>query len=915
LAYVIYTSGSTGIPKGAMIEHRGLLNHLHSQISDLALSASDVIAQTAPQSFVISVWQFLAPLMVGARVHVCADEVVRDPALLLREIAREGVTILQVVPALLRSILARSDERAFGALRRLRFLISTGEPLAPDLCRAWFRLVHGVPLLNAYGSAECSDDVATHLLTAPPAARCPVPIGRAIANTRLYVLNCNRQPVPIGAAGELYVGGIGVGRGYLNDPELTRRSFLADPFTRRRGARLYRTGDLARWRADGTLECLGRADHQVKIRGYRIELGEIEHVLLEHPRVAAAVVLARDDLGGEKLVAHIVAATGRQPSANELHAFLKARVPSYMLPGGFIFLASMPLTVHGKLDRRALRAVRRGLRLVEGKYLPPCSPIEKGLAAIWRDLLRIEDIGVLSNFFDLGGHSLLAGQVLARVADEFGVALPIRTLFEAPTIAALARRVEAACPMPCDEPPSAIVRGKADGLQPVSVVQEEILRIERDLPALPQFNLPLAFRLQGPLNVEAFARSLAEVVRRHDALRTNFTWRDGRPFARIAPAAALDWALALEDLGGAASKGSARVKALLVKKAQLLAEQQAWTPFDVRRAPLWRTRLYRLGPDDHVWVLILHHSIVDGWSIDIVVEELSSLYGAFTVGRAAPLRQPAAGLADMARWQRRWCTSDGAARQLAYWQERLRGAAPLFPIADDPGRADLASPTTAEPLEVPGDLVARLGAIGKSQGASLFMTLLAGFKAMLLARSGRGDLCVATAMANRAEQRTERIVGPLENTILIRTRMHLDLSFTEALARVCDAVLEAHANQELPFAILAARLAEADGVDPSPLLQVFFVLQNAFRQRLDLGNVEVHSFGNVYREGEPVLPIDRTWLTVALKQRPSGLTGACSYREDRFEADAGRNWMAEFREILRKIAANPERSLGRLTLG
>ena len=358
-----------------------------------------------------------------------------------------------------------------------------------------------MPLINAYGPAECSDTVATHRLTVPPPAPlAAVPIGRAIANTRLYVLDAHMQPVPIGVAGELCVGGIGVGRGYLNDPEQTRRSFFRDPFSPRRGARLYRTGDLARWRADGNLEFLGRFDHQVKIRGHRIELEEIEHVLVEHPDVQAAVVLARDDLGGEvRLVAHIVACGRREPEVNELRDFLKTRLPEYMIPAGFIFLDRLPLTAHGKVDRPALAAIRQRLKRAGSKFVAPRNTTEKVLARIWSDLLTAEDIGVFDNFFDLGGHSLVAGRVLARVANAFGISLPLRALFETPTIDGArpadqtkhARRSQ-------KSPALEITRQGRDGPQPVSIVQEQMLRIEQELPGLPQFNLPFAFRLRGP---------------------------------------------------------------------------------------------------------------------------------------------------------------------------------------------------------------------------------------------------------------------------------------------------------------------------------------------------------------------------------------------------------------------------------
>jgi amino acid adenylation domain-containing protein len=914
LACVIYTSGSTGVPKGAMIEQRGLLNHLLSKISDLELSEADVIAQTAPQSFVISVWQFLAPLMVGARVHICTEEEARDPALLVEAIRLEGVTVLQVVPSLLQGILERTpQEPVFSALARLRRLICTGEALAPDLCRDWFRHFPGVPLINAYGQAECSDDVATHRITAPSVSLATVPIGRPIANTRLYVLDGHLQPVPIGVAGELCVGGTSVGRGYLNDSEQTQRGFLRDPFSNRRSARMYKTGDLARWRTDRTLEFLGRVDHQVKIRGYRIELAEIEHVLMEHPDVQAAIVLARDHLGGEaRLVAHIVTEGRREPAVNELRDFLKAKLPDYMIPTGFILLERMPLTAHGKVDRAALLAIRRGLKVAGGEFAAPRGATEEVLSNIWVDLLEIAEIGVFDNFFDLGGHSLLAGRIVARVANAFGVSLPIRALFEAPTVAALARRVNEARDAQPSGPPLEIARAQGAGPQPVSIAQEHILRIERKLPGLPQFNLPIVYRLQGPLNVPALERSLAEVVRRHDSLRMRFAWVHRRPVALIAPAADIDTSLVIEDLTARTPPGNDRAMALLIKKAELEAEQEAWTAFDLTRAPLFRTRLLRLSADDHVLLLILHHIIFDGWSIGVFMEEVSEFYAAFTACRQAQLPEPALQFSDFARWQRQWSTSGAATRQFAYWKENLREASPVFPTDSDLGCAPLDASVAYEPVHLSNDFFARLTALSSSQGATLFMTLLAGFKTLLLARSGRNDICVATIMANRSQLRTERVIGPLDNTALIRTRLDADLSFQEALSRVRESVLEAHASQELPFDILAARLAEEDGLDPAPLVQVFFVLQNAFRRPLKVPDVMVRSFGNIYREGQQVLTIDRSWLTVILRETPSGITGAWSYKNDLFKPSTIRHWIADYRTILAKAVANPEAPLGRL---
>jgi amino acid adenylation domain-containing protein len=913
LAYVIYTSGTTGLPKGAMIEQRGFLNHLLFQVVDLQLSGSDVIAQTAPQSFDISIWQFLAPLMVGARVHVCATEVMRDATLLMQEIRREGITVLQIVPALLREMLRRGpNEPAFGSLGRLRWLISTGEALSPDLCRDWFRYFPQVPLVNAYGPAECSDDVATHCFTKPPGPDLAIPIGRPIANTQLYVVDSHMQPVPIGIVGELCVGGSGVGRGYLNDPEQSRRSFLTDPFSKSEGARLYRTGDLARWRANGTLEYLGRTDRQLKIRGHRIEPEEIENALIEHPGVESAVVHLRNDIGRDvRLIAYVVPASRTEPDVNELRNFLSTSLPEYMIPSGVIFVQKFPLTPHGKIDRGALMALSR-VKIAKERFVAPRNSTERIIGKIWRDLLGIEKIGILDNFFGLGGHSLLAGQVISRIANTFGVPLPIRTLFESPTIEALARCVGQADKMSLREPPPRITREKRYGPKSVSISQEHVLRIECELPGFPQFNLPNAFRLKGPLNISAFGRSLAEVVRRHEALRAGFVWENKLRPVLTAASIKSDELLVVHDVAATTRCRASYSKALLLKKVKLELEQEAWTPFDLRCAPLFRVRLWRLGQDDHILLFVLHHIIVDGWSVGLFMQEISKFYSAFVDGRAADLSAPRLQFSDFARWQRRWSISQAATQQFAYWKKQLRNLHPMFPTNARIERTLLSSAVSHEPIVLRNSLIAHLKGLSRRKGVTLFMILLAGFKAMLLVRSGRNDICVATAMANRSQPTAEKIIGPLENTTLIRTRLDADMSFDEAINRVRDSVLDAYVRQELPFETLIARLADEECVDPASVVQVFFIIQDALDVQLDLPDVAVRRFGNQYRSGQAVLPIDRTWLTVMLKQSTSGMVGTCSYKSAILKHKRIKQWIADYKIMLVKASADPKMSLGRL---
>ncbi|MGY4629786.1 amino acid adenylation domain-containing protein [Bradyrhizobium sp. USDA 4486] len=909
LAYLIYTSGSSGAPKGVTIEQRGLSNHLVSLISELGLTARDVIAQTAPQSFVISVWQFLAGPMVGGRVHICADEVVKDPIRLAQEIAREGITVLEVVPSLLRVILDRMDEAQIRrAFARLRLLISTGEPLPVDLCRAWFARCPKVPLINAYGASECSDDVSLHRLTkAPATATGNVPVGAPLPNTQLYVLDANLQPQPVGVVGELCIGGAGVGRFYVNDPAQSRQRFLPDPFARKAGSRLYRTGDLARRRSDGTIECLGRADHQVKVRGYRIELKEIETALAEHPAVRTGIVEPRREASGEvRLIAHIVAKPGSRSSASELREFLKTRLPSHAIPSAFLFLEQVPLNAHGKIDRSALLAPAQVEASGPDAAVPARRFTEKVLSDIWIDLLKVESIGVTDNFFDLGGHSLLAGQAMARVARALGVSLPIKTIFEAPTIEQLARRVDEAVAAKPRKLAATAPLLTERGPPTLSIAQDQMLRIEQNLPGLPLFNLPFAFHLHGPLDPAALAQAIDDVAARHESLRTAFGWNGEEPTTRIFPPGKLRRVLTVETIGDGHPHNNKRRKALELRKIGLLIEQETYTPIDTAQAPLLRARLLRLHANDHVLLLTLHHAIVDGWSIGVLFEELSSRYAALAGYPSVPLPKPPPAFADVARWQRWWCGTDAARRQAADWTASLRGAAPLFDGESSPGPSTGHHPVSLEP-----DLIARLTAFASQHNATLFMCLLTGLKALLLAWTGRSDIAVATAMANRAQSHTDRIVGPFENTVIVRTRLSPELSFVEALARVRQSVLDAHARQELPFNIVADHLEQA-GIDPAALLQVYFTLQNPLRQPLDLPDLTTASIGNIAREGQPVLPIDQTWLSLMLKERPTGITGSCNYKSELLDGGLVSEWMEDLVALLVAGSAQPNAPLGRL---
>jgi acyl carrier protein len=652
----------------------------------------------------------------------------------------------------------------------------------------------------------------------------------------------------------------------------------------------------------------------VKIRGYRIELKEIEHVLLDHPGVREGVVDLRRDASGEpRLVAYIVAAALAAPTAAALREFLKLRLPAHAIPAAFLFVDRLPLNVHGKIDRAALQVPSQPPAeepaAAADATVPAQDPTEQALAAIWCDLLKLERVGRSDNFFDLGGHSLLAGQVMGRIAHAFGVSLPIKTIFEAPTVEQLARHIDQALARraPASSPSLPIAAEAGPGLP--SFTQEEMMRAERALPGLPQFNLPFALRLQGPLDVAALTKAFVRLVRRHEALRTAFDWDHETVVARVASPRTTGALLDVIDLEAGADE---RARRLNLRRAKLLAEQEAWTAIDPSRAPLARARLLRLSSDDHLLLLTLHHGVADGWSIGLVFDEISKAYSALRGRRALPRMVTAPAFSEFARWQRRWCGGDEAAAQLAYWRQTLRGVAPVIGTAANHRSLRLSTPTAHAPVQLQGGLIAQLWRFATGQNGTLFMALLTSLKALLALQTGHTDLCIATAMANRGRANMESAIGPFENTVIIRTQLTPELSFAEAFARVRRSVLEAHARQELPFTVLAARLAEADGIDPASLIQVYFTLQNPLRQPLQLPGIAVRSFGNIHREGQPVLPVDSTWLSLMLKERPSGMTGSCAYKRELFGEGAVAQWMQDYAAILASAVAHPDTPLSRL---
>jgi amino acid adenylation domain-containing protein len=802
LAYLIYTSGSTGRPKGVAVPQSAVVR-LVRDTDYVRLGPGSRVAMLANISFDAATWEIWGPLLNGGAAVVIPRDVVLSPAALATTLRAQRVTSLFLTTALFTKM-AREVPDAFAGLDEVLF---GGEQADPAAARAV--LAAGPPrrLLHVYGPTESTTFASWHHLRAVAPDVASLPIGGPLANTTLQVLDPWLAPVPPGSPGELCIGGDGLAWGYWNRPELTAERFVPHPGED--GGRLYRTGDLVRRIFGGPLDFLGRIDQQVKIRGFRVEPGEIEAALLEHPAVreaAVAVVPGAGGLDDRRLAAWVAG----DVEAAELRQLLRDKLPAHMVPSFLTVLPALPLTPSGKLDRRALLA----FPLESGADEPaaPRTPVEELVAGIFAEVLGRERVGVAESFFELGGHSLLAAQVAARVRAVLGVELPVRTLFEASTVESLAAalttlRAESAAPT---EPPARVER---PGPLPLTFAQERLWFLQQLEPGSDAYNMPVAVELAGALNLGAFTAALAEIVRRQESLRTFFPMMDGAPRQWIAPAA--DLPLPLVDL-------TDRPDGLA--EAERLEREHAALGFDLERGPLARWLLVRLGAERHRFLLSLHHTIADGWSLGVLVRELGALYGAFCEGRPSPLPELPVQVADFAVWQRTWLAERQEA-QLAYWESRLGGESAVAELPTDrPRPAVQTFHGGRRSLVLAPELTARLHGFGRGAGATLFMTLLAATQALLARHSGEPEVTVGAPIAGRPWKEIEGVIGCFLNTLALRTDTSGSPSFRELVARVRTVTLEAYAHQDVPFEAVLARLRLDRDLSRSPLFQVLFNL-------------------------------------------------------------------------------------------
>jgi amino acid adenylation domain-containing protein len=880
LAYVIYTSGSTGRPKAVGVPHGALANHMAWMQDAFPLRADDRVLQKTALSFDASVWEFYAPLLAGATLVMAGPEAHRDPAELVRALADERITILQVVPAYLRAVL---DEPGTGRVGTLRRLFCGGEALPAELAgRA--AAAFGAEVVNLYGPTEACIDSTAQAFTAD-AAGVRVPIGRPVANARAYVLDARGRPSPEGVPGELYVGGAGLARGYLGRPAQTAAAFVPDPFGGEPGGRLYRTGDRVRWLAGGVLDFIGRVDQQVKVRGYRIEPGEIEAALRTHPAVRDAAVVVH---GGSRLAGYVVADAGAVAPA-ELRARLGAALPAYMVPATVTVLDAFPRTPSGKTDRAALPDPDAH----EATYEAPESETEQALAGVWSLLLNVERAGRGDDFFVLGGHSLLAAQLVARVREAFGVELPLRAVFEAATLQAQAARIDALAGR--GDVGGAIPRADRAHPIPLSFAQERLWFLAQLDPASPVYNVPFNALLQGPLDADALGRALGEIVRRHEVLRTAFEPGEAGPVQRILPPDAFRMEIVdVSAPSGDEAEGEVR--------ARMVAEGRR--PFDLRHGPLVRATLFRASPVLHGMSVVLHHAATDAWAGTVLLRELTALYEAFRRGEPSPLPELPLQYADFAAWQRAWLSGDELERQLAYWRGALAGAPATLELPYDRPRPPVQDLRGGfHPFSLSSSAARGARELARAGGATVFMVMMAAFAAVLRRWSGQADLVVGTPIINRPRRELEPLIGFFSNTLALRMDVSGDPGFRALLGRVRETTLGAYAHQDVPFEKLVDELRAERSMSHAPLFQVMLT-----HQALDRFGPE--TLGGARMEGlDPELAASRVDLTVGIGEMGDEILGSVEYAVSLFDAATVARMMEHLDATLRLASQDPDAPL------
>lgn len=872
---IIYTSGSTGKPKGVMVEHRNLVNFLFSMARDVDFNPSSSILSVTTYSFDIFYLELFLPLFQGGCVILADKETTLDGYKLAQLIEEKAPTHMQATPSGWQLLLESGWKNPTG----IKMLVG-GEALKEDTKNALSSLG---TLWNLYGPTETT--IWSTLKKMDPTRK--VTIGKPIANTSIYILGSGDQPNPIGIPGELCIGGDGVGRGYLNRPELTSEKFVRDPFSEREEARFYRTGDLAKWLPDGNIEYLGRIDDQVKIRGHRIELGEIETILQQHKGIKQAVVAVKqDNFGISRLIGYVICKTPFDK--DEVISFLNTKLPEYMVPHTWMELDAFPLTFNGKINRKALpEPVAESNETIQ--YEAPKTDLQKKVSEVWTKILGVEKVGLNNDFFELGGHSLMAMRVIVALRKETGQVLSIRDLFSNPT---LKQFTEILSTKEIEDKEEVVKTSReTTEIFPLSHNQMSLWFIHQ-LEGSIQYHIPMILNIRGNLDIPALEESLKTIVNRHEVLRTVITEKDGN------------------DCQTVLAKGLWKLDRMELHNHKLLDSEITRLiriPFDLTHDHMMRACLITKANGDYCLVITMHHIASDGWSVNILRKELSQCYHALSNGKPIPLPPLPLQYIDYAIWQKNFLNSDSFKNKIDYWKSKLQNVAPLQ-LPTDFARPSMQSNRGNNfCFAIDGTVVSQLKELGKNYQSTLFMTLLAAFKTLLYRYSGQEDICVGTPIAGRESHEIEDLIGLFVNTLALRTSVGGNMAFSQILKEIRSTTLEAFENQKVPFEMVVEALGQERDLSRNPVFQVLFVLQNVPKNEVYLEDALVSE--DYYEHFTSKFD-----MTFELTETDTGIEGIAEYNTDLYKHETIEQFAVHYIHLLKSILENPNEEVGNLKI-
>lgn len=894
---IYFTSGSTGRPKAIAGRLKGIDHFIRWEIETLGVGRGMRVSQLTSASFDGFLKDVFVPLCAGGVSCVPGDkEVILNSRRLIRWIDEQRINVLHCVPSVFRLIV--NERLQVDLFSALKYVVMAGEPLLPADARKWISVFgERIQLVNLYGPTETTVTKLFYFVKAADANRRNIPIGKPMKGATAVVVDEKGRPCAPGAVGEIYIRTPYRALGYYGRPELTDKAFLANPFNDDPDDIVYRTGDHGRLLEDGNFEFLGRKDNQVKIRGVRVELGEIENALRENEAVIDAVVVDNEDQNGNKyLCAYLVVDGERQLSGIQSH--VARYLPEYMVPSTFIEMESLPRTLNGKVDRRALPKPDQALSDVPAGAVAGRTPVEEILLGIWIQVIGLKQIGIHDNFFEIGGHSLLAAQVVGRAREALDLDLPVRSLFEAPTVAGLSATVEAAIKAGSKTETPPIRRVERDGRLPLSFAQERLWFVEQLNPGTPTYNIVLGLSLTGRLSVAGMEQAVSEIIRRNEILRTRFPAKDGRPTQTIA--AAGTFGVDIVDLTG--------VEEAAWEESKRLATEHARRPFNLASEALLRLRMVRTSKQEHGMLCAMHHIISDGWSIELLTAQMSDLYRVFSAGEASKAAEPPVQYADFAYWQRNWLEGEVLESILAYWKRKLDGAPRRLELpVERPPDADRSFKAGKLTFQFSRALTEGARALSRQEGATFFMTLLTAFQVLLHHYTGQDDIVVGSVIANRDRPGTEDLLGLFANILVLRTDMSDHLSFRELMKRVRVTCLEAYAHQDLPLEKLVEVIQPERDSSPHPLFQVWFQLDNVPKETAELPGLTLSTFE--ISSGRAMFD-----LSLVLTERPDELAGSIEYDTDLFDVDTIAGMFGHYRAVLEEVVANPDIDISTISM-